>query len=43
MGEPFNIAQQKRILHDCLKILEANNHPGIIVDSPYRWKINKFS
>ncbi len=42
MGEPFNRNQQKKILYDCLKIIERSEKPGIIVDSPYRWKIDTF-
>jgi len=42
MGEAFNLPQQKKIFVDCLMILKNTNKPGIIVDSPYRWKFNKF-
>ena len=42
MGEAFNMPQQKKIFRDCLKILETSKKPGIIVDSPHRWKFDKF-
>ena len=42
LGEAFNVNQQKKILYECLKIIETSKNPGIIVDSPYRWKIDNF-
>ncbi len=42
MGEAFNRPQQKQIFLDCLQLLKTANEPGIIVDSPYRWKRQKF-
>lgn len=42
MGEAFNRPQQKKIFLDCLKILKNAEEPGTIVDSPYRWKTDKF-
>ena len=42
MGEAFNRPQQKQIFLDCLQLLKTANEPGIIFDSPYRWKRQKF-
>ena len=42
VGESFNRNQQKKILYDCLKIIESSEKLGIIVDSPYRWEIDTF-
>ncbi|MDC0077379.1 MAG: hypothetical protein P8R40_10285 [SAR324 cluster bacterium] len=42
MGEAFNRPQQKQIFLDCLAVLETATQPGVIVDSPYRWKRYKF-
>jgi len=42
MGEAFNRPQQKQIFLDCLEILETANEPGIIIDSPYRWRRHQF-
>ena len=41
-GEPFNAKQQERIFHDALDLLLTASEPGVIVDSPYRWKRTKF-
>jgi len=41
-GEPFNKKQQLAIFKDCLHLLEHAEEPGIIVDSPYRWRRYKF-
>jgi len=42
MGEAFNRPQQKKIFRDCLEVLQTAKEPGIIVDSPYLWKVDKF-
>ena len=42
MGEAFNKGQQLRIFKDCLELLESATEPGIIVDSPYRWRRHQF-
>lgn len=42
LGEPFNRKQQIAILKDCLEILESAQNPGVIVDSPYRWRRHEF-
>jgi D-proline reductase (dithiol) PrdB len=42
LGEAFNRTQQKQIFRDCLEVLETATLPGVIVDSPYRWKRHKF-
>ena len=42
MGEAFNRPQQKQIFLDCLEILETVDKPGIIIDSPYRWRRDQF-
>ncbi len=42
LGELFNKKQQLTIFQDCLNLLESAQEPGIIVDSPYRWRKHKF-
>ena len=42
MGEIFNRPQQKKIFRDCLDILQTAEEPGVIVDSPYQWKVDQF-
>ena len=42
MGEPFRKAQQKRIMLESLKLLESVKEPGTIIDSPFRWKRDRF-
>ena len=42
LGEPFNKKQQMAIFKECLDVLESAQEPGIIVDSPYRWRRHKF-
>ena len=41
-GEPDAPAQQRQILSDALGLLESAREPGIIVDSPYRWRRDTF-
>ena len=43
LGEPFNKKQQITILKDCLQLLESAQEPGIIKDSPYKWRRHKFT
>jgi D-proline reductase (dithiol) PrdB len=43
LGEAGNRAQQLQILRDCFNLLESATEPGVIVDSPYRWKRHTFS
>ena len=38
LGEPGNVAQQRRVMEDAFKALEEITEPGTIVDLPYRWK-----
>lgn len=42
LGEPFNKKQQVTIFKECLTVLESAQKPGIIVDSPYRWRRHRF-
>ncbi len=43
LGEPFNKKQQVTIFKECLKVLESAQKPGVIVDSPYRWRKHRFN
>ena len=42
LGELFRRAQQKRIVLESLKLLELVKEPGTIIDSPFRWKRDRF-
>ncbi|MFH1625476.1 MAG: hypothetical protein ABID54_10040 [Pseudomonadota bacterium] len=42
LGEPFKERQQMRIFKDCLELLVSAEEPGVIFDSPYRWRRHKF-
>lgn len=42
LGEKFNRKQQLTIFKECLDLLETATEPGVIVDSPYRWRRDKF-
>lgn len=42
LGEPFKEKQQMQIFRDCLDLLESAEEPGVIIDSPYRWRRHKF-
>ena len=42
LGEQFCQAQQKRIVLESLKLLESVKEPGTIIDSPFRWKRDRF-
>ena len=42
-GEPFNHQQHLQILKDCLRLFETATPPGVIEDSPYKWKRTKFN
>ncbi|MSQ33723.1 MAG: hypothetical protein EXR60_04820 [Dehalococcoidia bacterium] len=37
-GEPGNVAQQRVILEDALRVLETAREPGMVVAAPYRWR-----
>jgi hypothetical protein len=41
-GEPFNIAQQRVVLAEALRALNAIRKPGTIIDLPYKWKREKY-
>jgi len=43
LGEPFNKKQQTTIFKECLNVLESAQKPGVIVDSPYRWRKHRFN
>jgi D-proline reductase (dithiol) PrdB len=43
LGEPFNKKQQVTIFKECLNVLESAQKPGVIVDSPYRWRRHQFN
>lgn len=38
VGEPFNRAQQRTVVLDCLEQLYAIRTPGTIIDLPYVWR-----
>jgi D-proline reductase (dithiol) PrdB len=38
LGEPFNVAQQRWILLDALRMFVEAKIPGMIVDLPYLWR-----
>ena len=38
LGEPFNVAQQMKVLRKALEALTTITKPGTIVDLPYRWR-----
>ncbi len=42
VGEPFNKNQQITIFKECLDVLESTQEPGVIIDSPYRWRRHQF-
>ncbi len=41
-GEPFNKAQQRVVLAEALRALNAIREPGAILDMPYRWRREKY-
>ena len=41
-GEPGHTSQQRRIFSDLLDLFTTVQEPGTIVDSPYRWRREKF-
>ncbi len=43
LGEPFNVAQQRRVLIAAFKALSTITTPGEIVDLPYRWRKEKYN
>ncbi|MBF0351718.1 MAG: hypothetical protein HQM11_11865 [SAR324 cluster bacterium] len=42
LGELRKVRQQQQIVEDCLKLMETATEPGVITDSPYRWKRHNF-
>ena len=42
LGEVHHQKQQLRIIRDCLDLLQTAEIPGVIADSPYRWKRHQF-
>jgi hypothetical protein len=42
LGERHQKAQQFAIFTACLDLLASSTQPGAIVDSPYRWRRDKF-
>lgn len=38
MGEPFNVAQQRRVLIDALQAAVSIKTPGTIINLAYRWR-----
>jgi hypothetical protein len=38
LGEPFNVAQQRAVLHKAFEALYHIKEPGTIIDIPFRWK-----
>jgi len=39
LGQPHNVAQQKRVVRQALKVLETAAAPGTIVHSPEAWPV----
>ena len=42
LGEPFRPAQHLALFRAALEVLEQAKAPGTIVDSPYRWRRDRF-
>jgi len=38
LGEPGNVARQRRIILDALEALKTMRQPGTVQELPYRWK-----
>lgn len=38
LGEPGNVARQRRVILDALNALSVMTEPGTIQELPYRWK-----
>jgi len=38
LGEPFNVAQQRKVLMAAFYALSTIKNPGEILDLPFRWK-----
>ena len=38
LGEPGNVARQRRIITDALSALKTMTEPGSVQKLPYRWK-----
>jgi D-proline reductase (dithiol) PrdB len=38
LGEPGNVAQQRRVLYDMLSMAVSAPRPGLVVELPYRWR-----
>ncbi|PLX89340.1 MAG: hypothetical protein C0618_01440 [Desulfuromonas sp.] len=41
-GEPHHIAQQRAVLREMFKAVEAIEQPGTIIDLPYRWRRERY-
>jgi hypothetical protein len=42
LGEPGNVAQQRRVLHDMLSMAVSAPRPGLVVELPYRWRRERY-
>jgi D-proline reductase (dithiol) PrdB len=42
LGEPFNRAQQRTIIHDALAMLYTTT-PGALVELSYRWRRERYA
>ncbi len=42
VGEPFAVAQQRRILRDMLHALETVTEAGSLVELGYRWRRERY-
>lgn len=38
LGEPGNVPQQRRVLHDMLSMAISAPRPGLVLELPYRWR-----
>ena len=43
LGEPYNEAQQKRVLINVLNALHSIKKPGCILDLPYKWEKESYN
>lgn len=43
LGEPGNLPQQRRVLHDMLSMAVRAPRPGLVIDLPYRWRRERYA
>ena len=42
LGEPYNVAQQRTVLHDMLSMAVDAPRAGMVVELPYRWRRERY-